>query len=96
MQLNGIKTLISHPCTRLNYPKFWCPVNNSIPRKIYEQNSFEWGECSLSCMEIRDENSVILTMNLSREMIKHFNFAEEIEKSVTYKGSISDVYIWDR
>ena len=47
-------------------------------------------------MEIRDENSVILTMNLSREMIKNFKFAEEIEKSVTYKGSISDVYMWDR
>ena len=50
----------------------------------------------MSCMENFNKSSVALTMEISPELMNSMTIAEEIDEDTTYKGQISDLYIWDR
>ena len=91
--------MVRQPCTRLNYPSYWCPVVSSTPKKVYEQDAFDtvkWGECALSCMDKKEKSSNILNMALSSKLLQNMSFAEQTTEAASYKGAISDIFIWNR
>ena len=72
---------------------------SSTPKKVYEQDAFDivkWGECALSCMDKKEKSSNILTMALSLKMLQNMSFAEQTTEAASYKGAISDIFIWNR
>ena len=100
LKLNGVETTINQPCTKIDYHTYWCPAENNTSRKIYDHTSksdmYYWGECSLSCMEHFDENSILLTTSLTPNLINQLTFAPESKNPYGFKGLLSDVYIWKR
>ena len=50
----------------------------------------------MSCMENFNKSSVALTMEISPELMNSMTIAEEFDEDTSYKGMISDLYIWDR
>ena len=72
---------------------------SSTLKQEYEQDAFDsvkWGECALSCMDKNDKSSNILKMALSSRLLQNLSFAEQSTEAASYKGAISDVFIWNR
>ena len=70
IQLNGQKKLITQTCTRLNWPNYWCPIQDKTLETGFDSSISEWGECALSCMENFNETSPILTMAFTPDLMK--------------------------
>ena len=107
--MNGENIFISQTCTRMDYKNYWCPVASASPQEqsqnghpVYAKTSegkYKWGECVLSCMETYNETSVLMTTALSPDMITHLKFASQpkhIFHEFSFKGYLSDIYIWKR
>ena len=107
--MNGENIFIPRACTRMDYHKYWCPVASNSPQeqslnghpvhlKISE-GKYKWGECALSCMETYNKTSVLMTGALSPDLISHLTFAGKLKQffhEFTFKGYLSDIYIWKR
>ena len=89
---------MTEKCTKHNYDDYWCPVEGHENSTYFfdRVKPFQWGRCAMSCMETYSENSVILTMELSSDLMSSLTIAKEIYEYTTYKGKICDFYIWDR
>ena len=91
-------------CTKFNFQEYWCPVKSDLNKNssmyishgLNSGRPFPWGVCDMSCLENFNKSSVILTMEISPELMNSMTIAEEIDEDTTYKGQISDLYIWDR
>ena len=100
--MNGETFFISEICTRLDSDDYWCPVAGASPQPVYGKTSeekYKWGECALSCMETYNETSVLMTAALLPDVITHLKFASQpkhILHEFTFKGHLSDIYIWNR
>ena len=70
IQLNGQKKLITQTCTRLNWPNYWCPIQDKTLETGFDSSISEWGECALSCMEKFNETSPILKLAFTPRLMK--------------------------
>ena len=94
----------------MDYHKYWCPVASNSPQEQSlnghpvhlktSEGKYNWGECAVSCMESYNKTSVLMTAALSPDLITHLKFASSQLKDVfhdfTFKGYLSDIYIWKR
>ena len=107
--MNGENIFIPRACTRMDYHKYWCPVASNSQQEqslnghpVLLKNSegeYNWGECALSCMETYIKTSVLMTAALSPDLINHLTFASKLKRffhEFTFKGYLSDIYIWKR
>ena len=103
-QVSHQKVNMTDRCTKFNFQEYWCPVKSNMNKNsstylshgLRSGRPFPWGVCDMSCLENFNKSSVILTMEISPELMNSMTIAEEIDEDTTYKGQISDLYIWDR
>ena len=103
-QVSHQKVNMTDRCTKFNFQEYWCPVKSDMNKNsstylshgLRSGRPFPWGVCDMSCLENFNKSSVILTMEISPELMNSMTIAEEIDEDTTYKGQISDLYIWDR
>ena len=103
-QVSHQKVKMIDRCTKFNFQEYWCPVKSDLNKNsstylshgLRSGRPFPWGICDMSCMENFNKSSVVLTMEISPELMNSMTIAEEVDEDTTYKGQISDLYIWDR
>ena len=85
------------PCTNHNWQSYWCLVNMTSPDKIFDPSKDYWGECSLSCMFLKqnpnanlDKRPILISYNLSSDLFSSMQIGSEINSKVSFKGKISD------
>ena len=94
---NGIVPNFLGPCTKQNWKTYWCPVNiNGSWHGSYTPTADYWGECSLSCLDTSSEhNPLVLNDTFSPQLFNNLEVGTEYDPSVSLKGDITDIYIWD-
>ena len=88
------------PCTNHNWQSYWCLVNLTSPDKIYNPALDHWGECSLSCMFLKENPKMeklplLISYNFSPDLFSSMQIGSEINSKISFKGKISDFFIWE-
>ena len=67
----------------------WLPVHNSFTYYLY-------GRCKLSCLDTSyKDNPPVLNDTFSAELFNKLEIGTEFDPSVSLKGDITDIYMWD-
>ena len=94
---NGIVPDFLGPCTKQNWDEYWCLVNvNGSYTGSYSPSTDYYGRCKLSCLDTsHKDNPPVLNDTFSAELFNKLEIGTEFDPSVSLKGDITDIYMWD-